>query len=234
MLQLELLWKLQCIDREINEIKKDTTNKELHKRLFGLKGTYNSLKESFGGESLRLDQNRKAEARLNVDLKLYEEKLNEIDSRLYEDGQNLKTIENLQKEIVSYKEKEDETETELLELIEKDENISIDMNEMKNQLTECKVEFEKTKELYLKNTEKDKEFLESLNMRRESIVKEIDELFLKQYDDIACKKINPVSVVNSSTCSECGINLNAMLIDLVKKRNSICFCEHCGRILYID
>lgn len=234
MLQLELLWRLQCIDREINIIKKDVESKNSYKRLSEIKRDYGLLNTSLENGCRELEQNKKAIALLNVDLRVFDQKYKENNSKLYESDQNLKTIDNLQREISSYKEKIDETEDSILKLIEIGEKLNITIKERKEKLSIYKNDFNELKEQYTENSKKDKQSLEALNITRENIVKELDETLVKQYNDIACKKNNPVSAVIVGTCTECGVKLNAMLLDSVRKKNDICLCDYCNRILYID
>jgi DNA-directed RNA polymerase subunit RPC12/RpoP len=58
--------------------------------------------------------------------------------------------------------------------------------------------------------------------------------YISKYNDIVCRKNNPVSPVRNGVCMECGFKLNAILFENLKKGSKINLCDHCGRILYIE
>lgn len=234
MLQMEILWRLQCVDREIHGLKKDKKLKELQERLVKIKDSYNSLKATFEESSLHKSENDRGIAKLNGDLEELDRRLKESSRRLYQDGQNIKAVDNLQKEIDTHKSKIDETENRFLKVIEAGENLEADIKNKRNQLSNCKDEFNRLKAIYDEENMKSKMVISKLETQRESILKELDPIIFSQYSSISAKIINAVSEVGDGICMECGVKLNAMLYDNVKKKNQICCCEYCGRILYYD
>lgn len=234
MLQLELLWKLQCIDREIHKIERDTKQKELQKRIIEIKNHYKVLKETLEKGFAQKEASIRMQAKCNKELEVLDYRLKESGSKLYQAGQSLKAIDNLQKEIDITRVKINEKEDELLKLMEANEKLAVDVETARKQLLQYKAEFDKLKEEYEADSEDSRTALDKFNSQREEIMKEIGDAEITQYDNISSKKINAVSQVKDGTCTECGMRLNAMLYDAVKKRNSICLCEHCGRILYLE
>lgn len=234
MLQLELLWKLQCIDKEIASVKKDMKNREVYSTLSSIKDDYNTIKEALDKELQEFSINSKTSVRLNLDLKNLDEKVKDSSRKLYDEGSSIKVIDTLQKEIDTNKLKVDDIENQLLKFMESSEDLKSLINERKSTLRQLKREFDSLKKGYTENSEKFKKQLEVLISKRDTIIKEIDEDALKLYNDIALKKMNPVSQVKNEACTECGLKLNAMLHDALRKKNSVCLCDYCGRILYMD
>lgn len=233
MFQQELLWGLQDIDRNISLLKKEIKNKELLSRLSIIKEEYAGLKKDMEAELHKMNDENKKAVRLNIDLKHLDDKVKECSRRLYEDGSSMKIIDSLEKERDAYKKAVDETEDELLRIMEENGNLESSIEDKKARLSSLKREFEELKSRYVKISEKAKEEVDALNKKRDSVAAEIDEELLKQYSDIAARRNNPVSRVEKGMCTECGVMLNAMLYDKLKRKSSISLCEHCGRILYL-
>lgn len=234
MLQIELLWALQCIDKEINSIKKDIKTKELYNRLNSIKNRYKTIKGEYDNDARDLEVNSKAAAKLNADLKNLDCKVKESNKRMFEEGANIKVVENLQKEIDNYRARIDSIENELLGILEANDRLKMSIKYKKGELSLLKNEFESIKAEYVKNNDTNKQKIEELDSKRERVLNEIDGEMIKLYNDIACKKSNPVSRVEKGTCTECGVKLNAILYDTVKRDNSICICDNCSRILYFE
>jgi predicted nucleic acid-binding Zn-ribbon protein len=234
MLQLELLWSLQCIDREINNVKRRLKDRTTYNQLSEIKCEYDIIKAELDKNINELGVNAKNTTRLNGDLKYLDQKIKDENERLYVEGSNIKIIENIQREMENYKKLIDETENKLLKYIEKNEVLGSRITEYKGRLSELKCRFEVLKKTYTEEEDRNKKDKNALEERRENIIKEFDNSLLAQYNNIALRKNNPVSLVDNGVCTECGVKLNAMLYDTLKRRDNINYCEHCGRILYIE
>lgn len=234
MIQLELLWKLQCIDREILSINKILKNRELYNRLKMIKDSYMEIKKTVDAKTAEYDKCRRDMEKLNCELKQLDIKLKEDNKRLYQDGQNMKAIDNLQKEIQSCNSKIDQIENQLFIMMEGNEKLNKDITENKDKLSALRYEMEKLKSKYIEDSERCNKKLQELNEKREGLKKEIDTSLMQRYDDIAAKKGIAVSQVKDGACTQCGVRLNAMLYDMLKKSEHICQCDYCGRILYIE
>lgn len=234
MLELELLWKLQCIDRELLKAKRNRENKEGHVQLNNIKSEYNMLKEEFLKESAELEANEKSVLRLNNDLKNLDFKAKEGSRRLYEEGSDIKVIENLQKEVEACRVKIDDIENKLLKIMDINDGLRQKIDYKGSRMKELKKEFESLKAEYIVKNDNSKKEQEMLENRRKGIESEIDGELIMLYNDIALKKLNPVSEVKNGICTECGVKLNSMLYDAVRKKNTINKCDNCGRILYLE
>ncbi len=72
-----------------------------------------------------------------------------------------------------------------------------------------------------------------LKSKKESLVKGLDEEFMQIYNRLLRNKKDRVIVpVENRTCSGCHITLTIQHENLVRKGESVTFCEHCSRILY--
>jgi predicted nucleic acid-binding Zn-ribbon protein len=234
MLQLELLWQLQNIDCEIARLKKNKKSREMYNCILNIKENYKSLKAKLDNKTTEFDVSNRAAGRLELDLKYMDQKLRENTERLYREGENLKVIDTLQKEIESGRAKIDETEDALLKIVDRSETLSGDIKKDREELLRLKDQYETLRKEYDANSDACRGQLELLSAKRESIIKEVDEDILKRYNDLALKSLKAVSHVSSGTCQECGVRLNAVLYDTLKHGNQICTCEHCGRILYME
>lgn len=234
MIQLELLWKLQCIDKKIAETKKRIKDKETYDRLVGLKNRYNEVKETLNKDNVELDENNRKSLRLNSDLKYMDDKIKVNNEKIYNSSSSMKIVNSLEKENDRFKEKVDTIENELLSLLDAHETLVSRMEEDKKLQEKLKKEFDELKSMFKKNGEKYGKVLESLESERINILKEVDRDLYNKYNDIASKKTNPVSMVKNSVCTECGYRLNSSLLDNLKKQKQVIECEYCGRILYLE
>lgn len=234
MLQMEILWRLQCVDREIHMLKKNKKLKDLQDCLVKTRDSYNSLKTSVEEGQLHKARNERESVKLNAELEELDRRLKESSRRLYQDGQNIKAAGNLQKEIDTNKSKVDEIENKLLKNIEVGETLEADKKDKKKMLSSCRDEFNRLKAIYDEENMKNKASIGILEAQREEILKEVAPEILSRYTFISQKKVNAVSKVEGGICMECGVTLNASLYDSLKKKNQICCCEYCGRILYYD
>lgn len=234
MVHPEILWKLQSIDSEIYAIKGNKNLKQLQKRLVEIKEQYDLLKNTIEQQIKKRDQNRSSIDGLNGELNAVELRLKTDGERLYQKGQSLKAIENIQKEMDAYKDRKDGIENKLLKLMESEEILDESIEKIKKSILSLRNEFNNIKTMYDMEKVKAAERIKELDEQREGIAKQIDEDILKQYSAIACKKSTAVSKVAEGICRECGGRLNAMLYDAVMKGNVINLCEHCGRILYYE
>lgn len=234
MIQLELLWRLQCIDREIFSINKILKNRELYDRLKMIKDSYMDIKKNVDAETAEYEKCCGDIEKLNCELKQLDIKLKEDNRRLYQDGQNMKAIDNIQKEIQSYHNKIDHTENQLFRMMESSEKLNKNITEEKDKLSALRDEMEKLKNKYIEDSEQCNKKLQELNEKREDLKKEIDTSLMRRYDSIAAKKGIAVAQVKDGACTQCGVKLNAMLYDMLKKSGRICLCDYCGRILYIE
>lgn len=234
MIQLELLWKLQCIDKELGETKKKIKDKETYKRLVELKSRYNDVKKSIDKDNMELDDNNKKSARLNSDLKYLDDKIKTNNEKIYGNGTSMKIVNSLEKENDGLKAKIDSIENELLSFLDKHETLVSRIETNKKLQLEIKKEFNELKKGFKENSEKYGKVLESLEMERKNILKEVDGELINKYNNIASKKSSAVSMVKNSVCTECGYRINSSLLDDLKRQKEVCECEYCGRILYME
>lgn len=234
MIQLELLWKLQSIDKEISETQKRIKDRETYDRLVEIKKRHNEAKESMDKNSSMLDANEKRTAGLNSDLKFLDQKIKANNQMIYGNGTSMKVVNSLEKENGGLKDRVDDIENELLSLIEEHERLVYAMENDKKLQVESKKEFDELRSIFKENGERFGKRLESLEADRKNILKEVDTNLYCKYNDIASKKQNPVSMVKDSVCTECGFRINTSLLDNLKKQKEVYRCEYCGRILYLE
>ncbi|HBM81326.1 MAG: hypothetical protein QME45_02025 [Clostridiales bacterium] len=234
MLQLELLWKLQCIDKEINNFRKELKDRDIFEKLKELKEKYRIEIDAVNSRQKILQDNKSKAIRLNSQLKYEDEKLKECSSNLYRSGQNIKSIGGIQKEIQKHKFSIDKIENELLEIMDGNEKLEKDLNDRNGIISDYKNQLENLKETFVKKKSAIDKKIEQNNKLKNSLIKDIDRDYLNKYNEIACKKGSAVSQVTDGICMECGMKVNTILSDALKRKDAIYYCEYCGRILYLD
>ncbi len=77
--------------------------------------------------------------------------------------------------------------------------------------------------------------LGSLNSQRSEMATKIDKEMLRKYDRILEGKEGMAMVpVRHDACGGCNLNLPPQVINLIKMKRELIFCESCSRILYIN
>lgn len=232
MLELDLLCKL---DKHYNSL--DRFNKELKDLLQNITIDEIQIKIEENENQLEDLNKRKNNGKLALrkteqKLKGYNYKIKEVDTKLYS-GES-KDISQLEKWSI---EKEDviklinETETQVLELMEEIENITEELTVLKNLLANIKDEYKnqlinynKVKNDLNNNIETEKNDINNLE-------KKIDEKILNQYKLIRKNKQPAVAEIRNNICSGCNITISRFVLESMKKDREIVCCELCGRIL---
>ncbi|HEV7866672.1 MAG TPA: C4-type zinc ribbon domain-containing protein [Chthoniobacteraceae bacterium] len=76
--------------------------------------------------------------------------------------------------------------------------------------------------------------LKELEAERAKLATAVDEELLETYEHLFAGKSEAVVGLQHDVCTGCHMKVTAQTAVLVKGRRSICHCENCGRILYLD
>ncbi len=225
------LLKLQEIDKRLMEL--DSFKGDLPKQVQDLKGRVSNLREQLSLNQQDLEEAKKSNRSVEMDIRLLNDKLNKYQEQIYSVKTNKEydaitlEIENLEKQI-------GETELKGVDLLEKEERLIGNVAQLEKQLAEISHSLnEKELELQEKLNETDVEQKALLNDRGE-MVATIDRRFFAAYERIR-KGRNGIALaeIENYTCNACNTTIPAQTVVEVRKMDRMINCEVCGRILVV-
>lgn len=190
--------------------------------------------ETLVGElRLAIDSVGREQRRLEHDIDTLEQKGAAEEKRMY-DGSivNQKELEALQHEIANIRDRRSRFEDELLERMEKLEELDGQVNAAEKDLA---VSRERLEAVGGESAEELRSVTSQLTERRaarEGVVPEIDEELLELYEELRASKkgVGAAALVDGS-CQGCHQALSAVVLNKLKHSEGIKRCEHCRRIL---
>jgi predicted nucleic acid-binding Zn-ribbon protein len=184
---------------------------------------------------LALDQAAREQRRLETEVDSMARKAAADERRLY-DGSiaNVKELEALQHEIASLKERKARVEDDLLEVMERREELEGRIPPVEAEVAEARAHVETLEREGAAELERITAELAELRARRAALTPEIDEELLELYEDLRGKKdgVGAAALVDG-TCQACHEKLSARELDRLKHTEGIGRCEHCRRILVL-
>lgn len=190
-------------------------------------------------------ESRMGELRLALDAVAIEQRRfeNEVDSmglkvaadekRLY-DGSiaNTKELEALQHEIANIKQRTSRTEDELLERMERREDLEGRIATEEEAVAAARARVEEVGGEAARELEQVTAELAERRAAREALVPEFDEELLELYDDLRRQKkgVGAAALVDG-VCQACHEKLSALELDRLKHTDGIKRCEYCRRIV---
>ena len=188
----------------------------------------------------RLGELRLALDALGIEQRRFENEIDSMDQkaaadqkRLY-DGSiaNTKELDALQHEITNIKERKSRTEDELLERMERREELDTRAAVAKAEAAEAHAKMEEVGGESLRELEQVESSLAEKRAAREAIVPELDEELLELYEDQRRQKkgVGAAALVDG-VCQACHEKLSALELDRLKHTEGIKRCEYCRRIV---
>lgn len=225
------LYQLQQIDSQIDAAFKRTeeigqaitANQSVGKS----REEYKQSEKNYVKEKIRFEQ-------LNDEIQAKKIKKSQSESNLYGGTvKNPKELQDLQQEISSLTNIISRLEDDLLEALIKLENIEQEMEASKEKLTETLSNFETEKALLNGEKSKLEKEMENLQVKRESLVANIDQTFLKMYQSLRKSRHGTAVVqLQDDSCSGCGSFLTPSQRQRARSANEIFYCPSCHRIVY--
>ncbi len=230
--QIKLLVELQGLDTQIFKLKRDLESipEEIKNMEEDFKNKAANLKKLEDGvKALQLKRKEK-----EVDLETKEGTIKKYQVQLYQIKTN-KEYTALQDEIGRAKADNSLLEEDIIKIL--------DEIDSENQKVTKEREFLKSEEIKL-NDEKNKKNedvkriageLEHLNSERVALAAKVDKSILPKYERIIKNKdgLAVVPIANEA-CQGCFRILPPQVINEVRMKENLIFCENCARILYIE
>ena len=228
-MELAFLIKLQNVDKNI--MKLESSIGDLPKQVENLKLKIASIKNDLNKYNDELSQCFEKKRKLEGNIELFKMKSKKYQEQMYLVTTN-KEYDAISAEI-DIKEKEiEESETNILELLEKEETLGKQIQNFEEQLTNNQSEFDDNTNILAEKIKKNEQELNKLSAERKSFVEKIKKPLYYNYERIR-KGSNGIAIAEiiNYTCHECFATIPAQTVVEVRKMNSIILCETCGRIL---
>lgn len=228
---LSLLIELQNLDLEIDKNKnaKKTLSfqiEEGHKKIAG-------LEEDLSHKQDMLKQTKK-------ERREKERRIEEFDLLLAkheEEKYKVKSQEEfaaLEKEISQVEKEKVETEDILLDLMEKEEELTGSLPSLEMKVRQESKDTEKKEDILKVDLKNVIEQSQEIKDKREKIISQLNPVLLKQYKQLRKVKDGLVVVpVKDGNCEGCNMKVSPSLIGSLRRGEEIVYCESCNRILYI-
>jgi len=228
--ELFLLTELQDLDSEIakNEQRKKKHShqirqreikiSELEKNLLSKQEELKEIKKKRRAEERRIDE---------VDLKLakHEEEKYKVKSK--------DEFAALDKEVSHVESEKEEIEDVLLELMEKEEELTQFLPSFKVKAEAEKNELDREKKVLISNLKELTSKGEKFQEEREKLIPRLDPVLLEQYEKLRQLKDKLAVVpIKDGVCEGCNVKIPPSLIGRVKRGKEIVYCENCNRMLY--
>lgn len=231
----ERVLELQALDSTIDRLEHRRAQLEAGEELAVARKAAEDADSRLGEIRLALDALGAEQTRLEREIDSMTQKETAESKRMY-DGSivNAKELGALQHEIASLRERRSRAEDELLERMERREELEARATVAEGEAAEARTKLESVGGESVHELEQVAADLEARRTERLGIVPEIDPELLELYDDLRAQKrgIGAAALVDG-VCQACHEKLSAMELDRLKRTDGVRRCEYCRRILVL-
>lgn len=230
------LLKLQRIDSDIDRLESRREQLEAGEEVSAARGRTEEAESALGELRLALDESQRIQSRLEHEIDTMNQKAAAEEKRLY-DGSvaNAKELEAIQHEIRSIRDRRSRTEDELLEVMERREELDGRTGLLERDVTVLRDRLEEIGGESAHELDRIASDLDRQRAAREALTPEIDEELLELYADLRRQKKGvAVAILVDGVCQACHEQLSALELARLKKTDGVKRCEHCRRILVVS
>jgi predicted nucleic acid-binding Zn-ribbon protein len=228
--QLQLLWKLQTIEQQIEEAQKNKARYPLE--LERLQGQLKAQEEKQAEEKQRIEELEKKRVLMEGELDLGNERIKRSQLKLLAIKTN-KEYQALLKEIETGKEHNSQREEEIISMLEEIDQLKTDYARTVERAHKEREEIEEEEAQVKDQMVTVEQDIALWSQNREEIIKEMDPELLKRYNTLKERR-NGIAVVlvKNEGCQGCFVNIPPQMYNEVQKNKEIILCPNCHRILY--
>lgn len=230
--QIKLLIELQGFDKEIFRLEKELATKpqEIKELEEGFKKREEETKAT-AQELKKLQLEHKSK---EGELKTKEESIKKLQIQLYQIKTN-KEYAAMQTEINGVRADCSVLEDGIINLLDKIDEVEKLQKERRESLKAEQKKLEDDKKRIAEETKRMEEELSRLKSQRAALAERVNETILAKYERILYNKDGLALVpVRGDACQGCFLNLPPQVINEIKLRRELVFCESCARILYLE
>ncbi|RAL20495.1 hypothetical protein DL240_16985 [Lujinxingia litoralis] len=228
--QLALLRELQNIDLELDEITKK--KQEIVGRIQENTGFLDKLVEDLNTQKEELEEIRALQSQKKDDLKEINEQLTMRQKRLRDIG-STKEFNAVEKEIENFKKSGEQTEEELLHLLEVIESTQESIKEKEDKIIQLREGIAADESEAEKRLSELDAIISKLTARQEEARGQVSRRVIHKYDFIRSRRPGlAVVACKNGHCEGCFMALPPQQYIEVQRGNTLEICPSCNRILY--
>jgi predicted nucleic acid-binding Zn-ribbon protein len=230
--QLQLLWRLQTLERQIEEAQKEKEAYPL--MLERLEEMLKAQEEKKAEEKRRIEELERERVKLEGELDMETERTKRSQLKLLEIKTN-KEYQALLKEIETGKEHNSQREEAIITMLDEIDRLKTDYAGMVERAHKEREEIEQEQAKIKEQMVIAEQHITEWQHTRGEIIKELDPELVKRYTTLKERR-NGIAVVlvRDEGCQGCYVNIPPQLYNEVKKNKEIIMCPNCQRILYWD
>ena len=230
---MDRILELQELDSAIDRLDHRRAQLEAGEELSAARKELEVAESQLGELRLASDAVDTTSRRLENEIESFGAKLAAEEKRMY-DGTivNAKELEALQHEISSLKERRTRAEDELLEQMERREDLDTRAAEASKEVDAARARAEEAGGDAIRELDEIATGLQAKRAEREALVPGFDEDLLELYDDLRAQKhgVGAAAIVEG-VCQACNEKLSAVELDKLKHTEGVKRCEYCRRIV---
>jgi predicted nucleic acid-binding Zn-ribbon protein len=232
---LDRILRLQELDSSIDRLIARSEELEDGEELRAAGVKVQELEDRAGEIRLGLDSQRREQERLETEVASLDAKVGAEERRLY-DGSvaNPKELGSIQAEVSSLRNRKGRIEDEVLEQMERREEMEGRLPPLESELAEARENLAKVDSELAEELGQTKQSLAELRSEREALALEFDEELLELYEDLRAQKRGiGAAALENGVCSGCHQKLSPLELERIKHTEGIRRCEYCRRILVL-
>ncbi len=227
---LKLLMELQNLDLVIDDLK--VQKEEIPEKIKGMQEQYKIDVE-------KMEEDKNSLSYLQVDKKNKEIELGSEEEAIKKHQKELNSIKkneaykSMLKQIEDANRKKQQLEDEILEIMQKNEDLKKEFESRKMQIEQGKKTMDEEINSLNKEVKHLSEKMEELIQKRSFYTGNIPKEYLQTYEKMRGNKGGVVVVsINIDNCGGCHLSVLPQSINEAMKDKELVLCENCGRILY--
>lgn len=232
---LDRILRLQELDSSIDRLIARSEELEDGEELRAAGVKVQELEDRAGEIRLGLDSQRREQERLETEVASLDAKVGAEERRLY-DGSvaNPKELGSIQAEVSSLRNRKGRIEDEVLEQMERREEMEGRLPPLESELAEARENLAKVDSELAEEVRETRQSLAELRSEREALAPEFDEELLELYEDLRAQKRGiGAAALENGVCSGCHQKLSPLELERIKHAEGIRRCEYCRRILVL-
>ena len=230
---IDRLLELQEIDLSIDRLTARRDELESGEDVRAARTSLEAAEGRLGELKLALDSLDREQRRLEGDIDSLSRKAADEQKRMYGGSvANPKELEAIQHEVESLKARRGRIEDELLEQMERREELEGRISQAQAEATEARDRLGEISGDSAHELEDLSKALAERTVERQQLLSAFDEELLELYDDLRRQKRGVgVAALTDGVCQGCHQKLSAMELSRLKKLQGVKRCEYCRRIL---
>jgi predicted nucleic acid-binding Zn-ribbon protein len=231
--ELDRLLDLQEMDLSIDRLQSRLDVLETQEDLHLARSRLSDAESRLGELKLSIDEVARTQRRLESDVDSMERKVEAERKRLF-DGSvaNARELQSIEAEITSITGRKTRTEDELLDHMERREQLESGLAALDGEVTELRQRLTEIEEGSARELVDIERALAERNQERAGLAERIDPDLLTLYEDLRRqKKRVGVAALVGGICQGCHQALSPVYLDKLRRSNEIWRCEYCRRIL---